>query len=78
MGVIAGAFRRNVSKSRKCVVNGASRNGRWPMPSVRNGCPPFGPKNKKIIEKMKNILANLFNSVFSFYFTFIIAERLFL
>lgn len=38
-------FRRIVSRSRKWLENDESKNGRWPMPNVRNGWPPFGPKN---------------------------------
>lgn len=46
---VCGAFLLNVSKSLKCVVNGASRNGRWPIPNARNWWPPFGPVLKKKI-----------------------------
>lgn len=42
--VNGGAFRRNDSKSRKWFENDASKNGRWPTPSERNGWVPFGPK----------------------------------
>lgn len=59
--VIGAAFRRMLSRSRKWLENDESKNGRWPMPNVRNGWPPFGPKiiviiknNKKTREKNEN------------------------
>lgn len=53
MEVNGACFRRMVSRSRRWLENDVSKNGRWPMPNVRNGWPPFGPKNIVIIKNQK-------------------------